>query len=186
MSSSGLSRQIDWREECFFPARKTHPGVFVRIARQALFTRTLTLLGLAVLGSPEASEAQVGLRSGVAQVTLLARVPAQGSIEGISVPRETRRVGQVSEATGSVRLSANTGYQLQVRRIPGAPTRMWVQASNGTFQELTPGASITVAQDQQSAGETEREVRFRIEIPSNETAPAALPVRYEMALKPTL
>lgn len=158
----------------------------MRIARPALYTRTLAFIGLAVLGLQRVSEAQVGLTSGVARVSLLARVAAQGSIHSISAPREILRLGELRELSSTVRLSANAGYQLQVRGIPGTVSRLWVQAANGEFRELAPGASVTVAENHQGTQEREREVRFRIEVPAGGTAPTELPMRYEMAISPTI
>jgi hypothetical protein len=56
----------------------------------------------------------------------------------------------------------------------------------GEFRELTPGASVTVAENHQGTQEREREVRFRIEVPAGGTAPTELPMRYEMAISPTI
>jgi hypothetical protein len=135
---------------------------------------------------PQGAEAQVGLSSGMAQVALVARIAPRGSIQGVSAQRETGRVGTLREASVTVRMSANTGYQLMVRGT-GAPTsRIWVQAANGEFQELTAGSSVTVAQDTHRAGQWEREVRYRIEAQDSEDNGSALPVRYEIAINPTM
>jgi hypothetical protein len=43
-----------------------------------------------------------------------------------------------------------------------------------------------VAENHQGTQEREREVRFRIEVPAGGTAPTELPMRYEMAISPTI
>jgi hypothetical protein len=86
-----------------------------------------------------------------------------------------------------VRMSANTGYQLVARGTGAASSRIWVRAASGEFQELTAGSSVTVARDTHCAGQWEREVRYRIEgSDSNDDGSLALPVRYEIAINPTM
>jgi hypothetical protein len=141
---------------------------------------TATLMGL-----PTAAEAQVGLTSGMAQVALVAYSAPRGSIQGVRQPRELARVGAVSEGSVLVRLSANTGYQLIVRKTGSTTSRIWVRTSTGDFQELTIGSAVIVARGMRAEGECE--IRYRIE--SSDTADIAtqsLPVRYEIAINPTL
>jgi hypothetical protein len=153
----------------------------------SLVGRTLALVALVAVVSPLALEAQVGLRSGMAQVALVARVAPRGSIQGVSPHRETGRLGSVREASVMVRWSANTGYQLIVRGTGVRTSRIWVQAASGEFQELTAGSSVTVAQDSRRAGQWEREVRYRIESADAATDDLpVLPVRYEIAINPTM
>lgn len=66
-------------------------------------------------------------------------------------------MGSVRETSVAVRLSANTGYQLIVRGTGSPTSRVWVRATNGEFQELTAGSSVTVARDAHNAGRWERE-----------------------------
>jgi hypothetical protein len=153
----------------------------------SLGTRTVALVGLLAVGSAQAAVSQVGLSSGLAQVTLLARIAPRGSIHGVGAQRETARQGTVREVSVMVGLSANTGYQLIVRGTSAPASRVWVRAVTGEYQELTAGASVTVARDTRCAGQWQREVQYRIE-----TSDAAgselqnLPVRYEMAINPVL
>lgn len=149
--------------------------------------RTLAAIGMVVLATPRVAESQIGLISGMAQVTLVARIPPRGSIQGVSAQRENGRTGTLREASVTVRVSVNTGYQLLVRAA-GVPTsRIWVRAVTGEFQELTAGSPVTVARDTRCAGQWEREVHYRIESSGpDDAASNALPVRYEIAINPTL
>lgn len=152
-----------------------------------LVGRTMALVALVAVVSPLTLEAQVGLRSGMAQVALVARVAPRGAIQGVSAQRETGRSGSVREASVMIRWSANTGYRLIVRGSGVQTSRIWVQASSGEFQELTAGSAVTVAQDSRRAGQWEREVRYRIESADAATGDlAVLPVRYEIAINPTM
>jgi hypothetical protein len=150
-------------------------------------TRWTLALGIIALGRPAESAAQVGISSAVAQVALVARVAPRGSINGVSAPRETTRTGSLREATTTVHVSANTGYQLLVRGFAESTARIWVRAASGDFQELKPGSAVIVAQETHAAGQWDREVHYRIEMPDRgETPLAPLPVRYEIAISPTL
>jgi len=153
----------------------------VGAARQVLI-RTVAALGV-VLALPGVAESQVGISSGVAQIALVAHIAPRGSIQGVSAERETGRMGSVREASVMVRVAANTGYQLVVRGIPVAASRIWVRGVNGEFQELTAGSSVTVARGTHVAGQWDREVQYRIESASDLNS---LPVRYEIAIDPTL
>jgi hypothetical protein len=64
----------------------------VGAARQA-FDVTRIALALVLLALPRVLEAQVGLTSGMAQVTLVARVAPRGTIQGVSPQRETGNSG---------------------------------------------------------------------------------------------
>jgi hypothetical protein len=161
----------------------------VGAARQTLSRngRTLATLWVALVAAPPMLEAQVGLTSGMAQVALEARSAPRGSIQGVSSPRETGRNGSVRETSVTVRLSANTGYQLMVRGTGAGSSRIWVRAVNGEFQELTAGSSVTVARNGHSAGQWDREVQYRIQsADAADINEQALPVRYEIAINPTM
>jgi hypothetical protein len=145
--------------------------------------RTFAAIGMAVLATPRVAESQIGLASGLTQVTLVAHIPPRGSIQGVSAERETARLGSVREASVMVRVAANTGYQLVVRGTPVAASRIWVRGVNGEFQELTAGSSVTVARGAHAAGQWDREVQYRIESAGDLNS---LPVRYEIALNPQL
>lgn len=141
-----------------------------------------SLAVLLFLALSATAEAQVGIRSGAAQVTLLARSAPQGSLPAVQPLRETGRIGKIAEAAVTLRWRANTDHRLMIRGA--APQRrIWVQDVNGVYQELGGGA-VTV--DQGGAGVREREVRYRIEIEENEKVTGALPVRYEIAVAPAI
>jgi hypothetical protein len=145
-------------------------------------TRTLLTLAV-VLPLPRVAQSQVGITSRLTQVALVAHVAPRGSIQAVSATRETGRVGGLRATSATVSISANTGYRLVVRAA-GVPTsRIWVRAVSGEFQELTAGSSITVARGAHTAGQTEREVQYRLESAGSETS---LPVRYEIAISPQL
>jgi hypothetical protein len=159
----------------------------VGAARQLIGTlRTLATISVALFGRTQGVEAQIGLTSGMAQVALVARIAPRGSIQGVSGQRETGRVGTIREASVTVRMSANTGYQLMVKGTGTSTSRVWVQATTGEFQELTAGSSVTVARDTHCAGQWEREVHYRIEAPESSADQTVLPVRYEIAINPVI
>jgi hypothetical protein len=161
--------------------------LLVGVAKQVIGTvRTLATLLAVLLSRPQGVQAQIGLTSGVAQVALIARIAPRGSIQGVGAQRETARVGTMRESSVTVRMTANTGYQLVVKGTGTSSTRIWVRAASGEFQELTAGSSVTVARDTHCAGQWEREVQYRIEAPESAADPAALPVRYEIAINPVL
>jgi hypothetical protein len=151
-------------------------------ASRKVFVRTVAALGV-VFALPGVAQSQVGLPSGVAQIALVAHIAPRGSIQGVSAERETGRMGSVREASVMVRVAANTGYQLMVRGTAIADSRIWVRGVNGEFQELTTGSSVTVARGTHAAGQWDREVQYRIESASDLNS---LPVRYEIAIDPTL
>lgn len=144
-----------------------------------------SLVLILLFGLAQTAAAQVGSKSGVAQVTLMARSLPQGSIRDIAPTRQIGRIGTIVEVSTVVRWSANTGYRLMVRS--GIPAlRIWVQGVNGDYQELTGGSSVTVARDQHGAGQWEREVRYRVEVSENGELTGPLPVRYEIAVNPAI
>ena len=151
-------------------------------ASRQVLVRMVAALGL-VLALPGAAQSQVGISSGVAQIALVAHIAPRGSIQGVSAERETGRMGSVREASVMVRIAANTGYQLMVRGTAVADSRIWVRGVNGEFQELTAGSSVTVARGAHAAGEWDREVQYRIESAGDLNS---LPIRYEIAIDPTL
>jgi hypothetical protein len=163
------------------PSRDPNLGEIVGASRQVL-VGTVAALGV-VLALPGVAQSQVGISSGVAQIALVAHIAPRGSIQGVSAERETSRIGSVREASVMVRVAANTGYQLVVRGTPVAASRIWVRGVNGEFQELTAGSSVTVARGTHAAGQWDREVQYRIESAGDLNS---LPVRYEIAIDPTL
>jgi hypothetical protein len=143
------------------------------------------LMGLLLMGLAQNADAQVGIRSEVAQMTLTARSVPQGLIRAVEPARQIGRNGTTIEATMMVRLSANTGYRLAVRGGLTA-NRIWVRDVNGVYQELTGTSSVTVARNQHGAGEWEREVRYRVAVSEEKELSESLPVRYELAIDPTI
>ena len=154
--------------------------------------RRLVALGILAVAGPATLAAQVGLASGSARITLIARVAPRASVNGVSQAQETARQGTLREGTVKVRLAANTGYRLVV--VGTAPvssndqsaSRLWVRAENGRFEELRSGGSVTVAHELRSAGEWEREVSYRTESSEISGSAQALPVRYELRVEPTI
>ena len=156
--------------------------------RQHFGGRELTVSGLLFIGAGwcQIAEAQVGLRSAPVQVALVARAVPSGSIRSLGDLRWTRRADGAREITHVLRLSANTGYSLVVRRgWQPAHGRTWVRSVNGQFQEVTPGSSVTIARGQDGAVELEHRIHYRIQSATS-GEPAQLPVTYELHIDPTL
>ena len=149
--------------------------------------RTLALLtaGLLCLRSAPAA-AQVGLASASGSVTLVAHVDPRGSISSVTPPRETGQTELLREAVTTVRLFSNAGYRLVVRGLAGSTSRVWVQTATGEFVLLTAGAAVTVARNRRGSGEILQDVHFRFEAPVSGGTLPPLPVRYEIAIDPTL
>lgn len=142
-------------------------------------------IGLLCLGSVPAA-AQVGLASAVGSVTLVAHVDPQGSISSVTPPRHTSQTELLIEAVTTVRLSSNAGYRLMVRGLEGSASRVWVRSATGEFVLLTAVASVPVARATRGSGETLQDVHFRFEAPGSGGTPPPLPVRYELAIDPTI
>ena len=141
--------------------------------------------GLVCLG-PLPAAAQVGLASAVGSVTLVAHVDPQGSISSVTPPRPTSQTGLLMEAVTTVRLSSNAGYRLIVRGLEGDSAQVWVRSITGEFVRLTPGTSVAVAGAARGSKETLQDVYFRFEAPVSGGTPPPLPVRYELAIDPTI
>lgn len=139
---------------------------------------------LLTFGMASPAVAQIGIQSGVARVTLVARSEPHGSIQAVAPARQTTSVGGIVAGSMVVRFSANSGYRLMVRStgIPGS--RVWVQDVSGEYQELTSGSAITVARDNHCGNALEREVHYRMEAPEDQTT--EIPVRYELAINPSI
>ena len=152
------------------------------------FHRSALAVVIGVFTSSAVVQAQVGLTSGVAQVALHAHVAPHGSLQLVTPTRERSRSGPVREVATSLRVTANTGYRLTVRRAQGTTARIWIRNATGEFQALTGDSSVMVARDSGSRGDSVREVLSRIE--TTGTAPAessdAVPVWYELAIEPTM
>jgi uncharacterized protein YcfJ len=157
----------------------------VGAARPTQAMKSMALVAMLVLGLTSGAEAQVGIRSGVAQLTLVARSAPQASIRTIEPIRHTARARGIIEASTTIGLSANSGYRLVVRSTGSATSRIWVLDANGVYQELTGTSSVTVAGDVRG-GQLESQVRYRVEAPERGELADPLPVRYEIAINPTL
>jgi hypothetical protein len=174
-----------WPGPCSIGLPKdTQPGACVTARRQDLYSVALILLGL--VSSIGTAEAQVGIRSGLSQVALIARRAPEGSIQAVSPAQQAGRVGRAVEASTTVRLSANSEYELTVRGFGSSSERVWVRDVNGAFQELTGGSSITVARGSHTKGQSEREVHYRVEVGQSGELASQLPVLYEMRIKPVM
>jgi hypothetical protein len=92
------------------------------------------------------------------------------------------------ELSVAVKLSANTAYRLLVvgsYRTGTGTERILVRAEDGEFRALEPGQPVTVARGSHTAGQALVEVFYRIDADGTADA-GTLPVRYEIAVAPTL
>ena len=169
------------------PELNLNPGDTVTTLRLIRHLAQVALGGCFLLvAAPRGAQGQVGITSGMAQVALVARIAPRGSIQAVSAQRETI-AGTVRSGSVTVNLSANTGYQLRVRGTAASASRIWVRSLSGEFQEVKAGSAVTVAKDNQGAGQWEREVQYQIQNQDGGTTSSApLPVVYEIAISPTL
>jgi len=116
----------------------------------------------------------------------VAHVDPHGSISSITPPRETGQTGLLREAVTTVRFSSNAGYRLIVRELEGSTSRVWVRSAAGEFVLLTAGTSVPVARATRGSGEMLQDIYFRFEAPVSGGPPPPLPVRYELAIDPTI
>jgi hypothetical protein len=122
------------------------------------------------------------------RLTRLSRVRASAACP------ETRgfhgRYPAVRDVSVVVKFSANAPHRLVVCRCQAACDRIreiWVRVAGGQFQRLGASAGIVVARDSRGAGESALEVYFRVESTDTLSGPVnAVPVRYEIAIDPTL
>jgi hypothetical protein len=133
-------------------------------------------------------QAQVGLGSGEGRIALIAQVAPRASMSETAFARATRHLGNVTEQTVTIRLSANTGYRLMVVGTAsesvqsGTVSGLWVKTESGRFEKITSGAAVTVIRGQ-AVSEWEPQVTFRTEQAESMNA---LPVRYEVRIDPTI
>ena len=148
--------------------------------------RWLTTLSVMALPIPGNAEAQIGLNSGMAQVTLVARRSPTAALHTVGPVVEIGRRGAFQEVTVSLRLSANSGYHLRVHRNSGpSRSRLWVRTVDGSYRELRPGVPVTVGRGAHASGGSESTVRYRLENAAGGGA-IGLPVRYEVVVDPTI
>jgi hypothetical protein len=157
-------------------------GAVLKFAKLSGCTTLVVAGSLALAGSVEA---QVGISSGAAPVTLVANAPLQGSLEGLVIQPGIGLPNQEHSGTITLRVSANSGYRLVVRGGGELPpdARIWVRSVSGEFQEVMQGSSVVVADDAHPAGIEERRVEYRIQGAGDETV---LPVRYELQINPAI
>ena len=148
--------------------------------------RWLTALSVVALTLPGTAQAQVGLSSGVAQVTLVARSSPRAALQSVRTIAVTGRQGAFKEAAVGLRLSANSAYRLRVHRTSGhSRARLWVRAVDGSYHELRAGSPVTVGRGSHASGDSESTVRYRLETTAQDRA-IVLPVRYEIAVDPMI
>jgi hypothetical protein len=90
------------------------------------------------------------------------------------------------EAVATVRLSSNAGYRLIVRGLEDASSSVWVRSASGEFVRLTARSSVLVAGAPRGSNQTLQDVYFRFEAPVSGGTLPPLPVRYELAIDPTI
>jgi hypothetical protein len=142
--------------------------------------RAIFLSALTIATPPAVSAQQVGMRSTMASVQLLATAAPRGSIDMVGEPVTTSR-GGARESIVTLQGSANTAFYIVVRGSSGA--KISVQDKDHAFHDLERDLPVTVVQRARCDGSWESEVRYRVESPEN-TEPVLLPVRYEMVLVP--
>ncbi len=184
----GLAVAASWCAVCLGGKRVFGPTPGDRRDRTVLPTigRWLTALSAIALPIPGNAQAQVGLSSGVGQVTLVARSSPRASLHSVGPIVEIGRRGALKEATVGLRLSANSAYRLRVHRTSGhSRSRLWVHAVDGSYHELRAGSPVTVGRSSHASGDSESTVRYWLESPARGRA-TVLPVRYEIVVEPTI
>ena len=164
------------------------PNSWRQVDRAVLPTigRWLTALSVVALPIPGSAQAQVGLSSSVAQVTLVARSSPRAALHSVGPVVEIGSRGAFREATVELRLSTNSGYRLRVHRTDGpSRSRLWVQAVDGSYHELRAGSPVTVGPGSHPSGGAESTVRYRLETRGRGRT-IVLPVRYEVVVDPTI
>jgi hypothetical protein len=148
--------------------------------------RICTLLAAAAVAGPLVGadvQAQVGISSRSAQVSLLVRAASHAAMPATSLPRHIGRRGAVTEAAVKIRLAANSPYRLVAREMGGAASQVWVQVEGGEFRELVPGSALTVSRE--PGGSSEREVHYMTEA-GTAAVFTPMPVRFELVVDPTI
>jgi hypothetical protein len=137
----------------------------------------------AVLLAPGSLAAQVGLPSGVAQVTLVARAAPQGSIQAVRASG-INRAGGTRESSVDLRLLANATSKVVARSTGASAARVWVRAATGTFEELKAGIPVIVAQGSHFDGD--QQVQYRIETPEDGQSSELPSIVYDLVIAPTI
>jgi hypothetical protein len=158
----------------------------VRSLRFGHWSRATLAFGIGSLGCVQVAAAQIGISSGIAQIVLVAHVPARADIREVR-PARHGQAGSLQETSVGLRFAANGGYRLLVKATDrGAGSRVWVRAVDGRFRELVPGAAIVVAQSPAGTEELEPKVQYRVEGKGTSSSEPVPPVRYEIVVNPTL
>lgn len=142
--------------------------------------RLLVALALISYGTGTNLQAQVGISSGAARVSLVVRAGTHASMPALSAPREIGRRGELREAAIRIHLLANRGYHLVARSNAGSMSRVWIHMADDEYQELVPGRAVTLPRDERRP---EREVRYMTD---GSTASADLPMHFELVLDPVI
>jgi hypothetical protein len=153
--------------------------------RQPCATYLLLCLA-AILGLSQSAQAQVGLASSVAQITLVARAAPGGRLPDLDRIREIRRGRGIREGAATLRFSTNTAYRLIARRLANSGSRVWVRSAKGEYQELRADAPVTVLVQETPAQDMNWELQFRQETTDRSGPTAALPIRYDLVISPSL
>src|SRR5688572_5037199 len=135
---------------------------------------------------PGNAQAQIGLSSGIAQITLVARSSPTAALQSVGPVVDIGRKGAFQEATVGLRLKANSPYRLRVHRTSSqSQSRLWVRAVDGSYHELRPGSPVTVGSGSHASSSSESTVHYRLQ-PTAGGRVMVLPVRYEVVLDPTI
>jgi hypothetical protein len=168
---------------CAFARVLYYPGPEIAvIGRQPI--RVLTLLtAMALMGHLGGAElqAQVGVSSALAEVSLAVRAPLRAGVPRVSAPRVIGRRGDLSEAAVSLDLPVNSRYRLVASRNVGSNSRVWLHVGDEDYEELIPGRAITLPPERRAS--SEREVRYVIE---GSTSSAELPLRFDLVIDPVI
>jgi hypothetical protein len=146
--------------------------------------RVCKLLVAMALLSPSVGtglQAQVGLSSGVSQISLMVRAPSHAAMPAVSVHRQIGRRGDLREAALRIHLLANSSYRLVARGNVGSTSRVWVQVANDDYQELIPGKSVALPGTRR--GSSEREIHY---LTDGGTSSAELPLHFELVVDPII
>jgi hypothetical protein len=171
--------------------RRKPPGDLVNSEKTLARTTGGMLLSLGITAVLTAGtlQAQVGLTSTPTQVVLVVHSEPYGTINAVGAPAlHSTSEAMFRELSVPLKLSANTAYRLLVvggYRTGTGAKRILVRAEDGEFRELESGQPVTVARGNHTAGEAAVEVFYRIDADGTADA-GTLPVRYEIAIAPTL
>ena len=125
-------------------------------------------------------QAQVGIASRVTQVALVVRAASHANLPHVS-HRTIGRRADLSEAAVRIHVPASSGYRVVARSTAGTMSQVWVRVADDQYQELTPGAAVTLPGG--GRGGSEREVRY---LTDGSASPAEVPVRFDLVIDPVI